>query len=799
MLISVNWLREFVDLPADLDVAALAERFTMTCAEVEGVERIEVGAAGLIAAKIVSHEDLPGTRDLRRAVLDVGGKTLETVSAAPVLRDGDLVVFAPPGGRTNATGAISVSTVAGRRSEGMILPGDAIGIAMSADEAIFCPPSLSAGEAIDAAMLDDWVIEVDNKSITHRPDLWGHYGVAREIAAMLGVELRPYPVVDLSELQDKQLPLIPIEIDDPARCPRYTGLRIAGVGAQAAPLWMQTRLGHVGMRPIDCLVDLSNYIMAELGQPTHAFDGEKLDRIEVGLAEPGAKFTTLDGVERALPDEALMIQCHRRCVAVAGVMGGLETEVSPRTRTILLESANFEPAGIRRCATALGLRSEASTRFEKSLDPANTVLAIQRFLYLARPEFPGLSVASQLSDCYPSPAETVTVEVDTAFAQRFMGHEVSAEEMTSILTAIGFGVEQGSDQLKVIVPSYRATKDVSIEADVIEEIARYVGYDNIAPALPEVTVRHFPPNAQHRVEQDSLRMFCMGLGYSEVHLYIWHDDAWLKKLGFQPPPGIELRNPASAGQHRLRHTLMTGLLQAADRNRLHTEEFKLCEVGSVFPDSAGSTTQERRLGLVSARRGKRIEDDLLANLKGDLESWSSQALGLPTTFTPWGNAERPDWAHQHKTAGVAIGGDVRGMVSVVPLTLRRAMDEHLSNWGIAWAEIELGPLAVVSVKDVELGSVPEFPEVEMDFSMLVDSALAFGEASRKLTAFDHPLLRRITYVDSYEGQSIPAGKRSLTYRAKVAAGDRTLVEEDLAGFRKSFEAFIAKCGFQLRK
>ena len=799
MLISLNWLGDFVDLPADLDVSALAERFTMTCAEVEGVEKIEVGAAGLIAAKIVSHEELPNTRDLQRVVLDVGTATMETISAAPVLRDGTLVLFAPPGARTTATGEVGEAKVAGQRSQGMILPGDAVGIAMAADEAICCPPTMAAGEPIDPAMLDDWIIEVDNKSITHRPDLWGHYGIAREIAAMLGLELRPYAVADLAELQNRRLPSIPIEIDDPARCPRYTGLRMESVGSQSAPLWMQARLGHVGMRPIDCLVDLSNYVMAELGQPTHAFDGDRIDRIEVAVAQPVTKFTSLDGVERTLPAEALMIQCHRENVAVAGIIGGLETEISPQTRSILLESANFEPAGIRRCATALGLRTEASARFEKSLDPANTVVAIQRFIHLARNEFPKLTVASRLSDCYPAPAKSITVEIDPGFARRFMGHDVSDEEMTSILTAIGFDVRPGRETLEVGVPSYRATKDVSIEADVIEEIARYVGYDNITPAPPEVALRHFPPNAQHVIERDTLRMLCLGLGYCEVHRYIWHDDAWLRKLGIEAPAGMELRNPSAAGQHLLRHTLMTGLLQAADRNRLYMDAFRLCEVGSVFPGGPESKAQSRRLGLICAQRGKRAEDDLLAALKGDLETWSWQVLGVPLAFALANETPRPQWAHVQKTAAVTVRGNTVGTVSAVPLTLRRAMDEHLSTWAIAWAEIELEPLASVAADAVTLAAIPEAPEVELDFSVLVDAAVSFGAAGDKLAAFDHPLLRRITYADSYEGKSIPAGKRSLTYRTRIGAADRTLVEEDVADFRKTFEAFITRCGFQLRR
>jgi phenylalanyl-tRNA synthetase beta chain len=797
MLISLNWLRDFVDLPAGLDVHRLAERFTMTCAEVEGVERIEVGAKGLIAARIETIEPLAQTRDLRRVVVDTGKERLTTISAAPVLHTGRCVVFAPPGARTQATGKIESAQVAGQASAGMILDGASLGIAMAEDEAIFCPPGMPAGEAIPPEMLDDWVIEVDNKSITHRPDLWGHYGIARELAAMFDVPLRDYPLAPLAELTGDPLPEIPITIDDPERCPRYSGLRMTGVGHQPAPLWMQVRLGHVGMRPIDCLVDLSNYIMAELGQPTHAFDGDKLAGIEVGLAAEGAKFTTLDGVARTLPPNALMIQARRRDVALAGIMGGLETEVSAGTRSILLESANFEAAGIRRCATALGLRTEASARFEKSLDPANTVRAIQRFVFLARQEFPELALASRLSDCFPNPPRPISVDIDPRFVRRFMGHDVSDAEMTRILTAIGFEVAPAEDKLRVKVPSYRATKDIRIEADVIEEIARNVGYDNIASKLPEVAVRHFPANAQHVRERDTLRELCLGRGYAEIHGYIWYDDEWVRTLGMPAPDSITLRNPAAAGQETLRTALLPGLLAAGNRNRHQLDAFKLIEIGTVFTPGDDVANQSRHLGLLCARRGKQTEDALFAELKGDLETWAWHVLGCTVAFSQ-ADGDQPVWAHPQKTAAVVVGGVPCGTVSVVPLALRRAMDEHLGSWGLAWAELALDALTEVHRESTQLERAAEFPEVELDFSMLVPAELRYGAVNERLAGFAHPLLRQISFVTAYTGKSVPAGKRSLTYRVRIGAMDRTLTDADLTEFRKQFTACIADCGFESR-
>ncbi|HUU82654.1 MAG TPA: phenylalanine--tRNA ligase subunit beta, partial [Phycisphaerae bacterium] len=538
MLISLNWLREFVDLPAELDPQTVADRFTIVCAEIESVERIAVGARGLIAARVLDMQNLAGTQNLRHVTLDVGnGRQVETVTAAPTLHVGWSVVYAPPGARVDALGEITEAQVAGRTSTGMILPGDALGIALAAGEAILLAPDSREGAPgfpLPPDWFDDWVIEVDNKSITHRPDLWGHYGIARELAAIYHRPLKPYPVTPSDELTNLDLPELPIEIDDPGMCPRYTGLVLHNVPARPAPLWLQLRLGHVGLRPIDCLVDLTNYIMMELGQPMHAFDGDRVDRIEVGLVEPGSKFATLDGAERTMPANALMILSNRKPVALAGIMGGAETEIGPETKSLLLESANFNPAVIRRCATAMGHRTDASARFEKSLDPANTVLAIQRFVYLARNEWPDLAFASKLSDCFPNPAQPVSIEIDPDFVNRFMGRSVSRDAIRSILEPLEFTVQDAGHKLRIGVPGFRATKDISIEADVIEEIARYVGYDNIEPKLPETTTRSFTPNAIHELEHRSLQQWTAGLGYNEIQGYLWFDAAWCKRLGYDP-------------------------------------------------------------------------------------------------------------------------------------------------------------------------------------------------------------------------------------------------------------------------
>ena len=802
MLISVNWLRDFVDLPADLDPRELAERFTIVCAEVEGVEPISVGAEGLIAAGIVEVSDVPGAVGLRRVKLDVGGgRTVETVTAAATLKVGWSVIYAPPGAKVAALGEVGQAAVAGGISVGMILPGDALGVALAAEEAILLAPGSPEAEPgfqLPPEWFDDWVIEVDNKSITHRPDLWGHYGIAREMAAIFKTPLKPYPVTPAQELADLDLPEIPIEIDDPQMCPRYSGMVMRAVDPRPAPLWMQLRLGHVGLRPIDCLVDLTNYIMIELGQPMHAFDGDAVDRIEVGTVAPSTKFRTLDGADRTLPKDALMILSQRKPVALAGIMGGADTEIGPETKSLLLESANFNPAVIRRCAIAMGHRTDASARFEKSLDPGNTVLAIQRFVHLARGVWADLAFASRLSDCYPNPIQPVTVEVNPEYVCRVMGRSVSRQEMADILTKLEFTVEDAGDVLRVGVPSFRATKDISIQEDVIEEIARYVGYDNIEPTLPEVTVRSIEPNALHELEQRTLRLWSAGLGYNEIQGYLWYDADWCKQLGFDLGRCIELRNPISAGSHLLRQTLMPGLLAALERNRHHLSEVKLIELGGIFVPGDDEDRETRRIGVISAQRRKGVEDALLAELRGAIETWAWQAPERPTVFRRAAAAPGRPWQHEQKTGQVVIADVACGLVGALPLALRRTIDEHLAAWSVAWAEIELDALAKLGPVEAKLEDIPAYPQKDLDFTAVVPAARHYEDVQAAVARFEHPLLRRITYVTSYEGKSLGVGKRSLTFRAGIGAADRTLVDDDLSSFRTSFEQHLVACGLELR-
>jgi phenylalanyl-tRNA synthetase beta chain len=796
MLISLNWLKDFVEIPSGLDPRELALKFTLTTAEVEGVEHFRPNFSGLVAARIESADRVAGEEKLQRVRL-TADKTYETLSAAPELSPGQLVIYGPPGAKV-AGHAFATKDPAGRPSAGMIVAGQALGLVQVGASAMFLPPRTVPGNPIDPALFYDWIIEIDNKSITHRPDCWGHYGIAREIAAMLGLPLAKYDVTDLAALDASGLPEIPIEIDDPAKCPRYTGLLMKGLSAQPAPLWMQTRLAMCGQRPIDLLVDLTNYVMLELGQPMHAFDGEKLSNIQVAAAAPNEKFTTLDGVTRTMPPDTLMIQCNRRSVAIAGVMGGAETEVSPATRTVLLESANFDAATIRRAATAMGHRTEASARFEKSLDPANTVLGIARFHQLAMDELPDLKIASALSDCYPAPTKPATIELDCDFAARFIGKAVSPDEIVRILDALEFTCRRDGSRLSVTPPSYRATKDIEIEADLIEEVARFVGYNNIEPVLPEVTTRHFEPSSELALERQTLDFLCLGGEYFEVHNYIWYDDDWLRTLGYEPGPCVTLRNPAAEPCSRLRRSLLPGLLAMAERNRHHLPRFALAEIGSVFASGVEKieSAQQRNLGLLVARPGAKADAAAWDDLRTALAGWTQQLLEASPDF----REAAPDkpWEDPDRTAGIFLEGQSIGRMTILPLSCKQRIDERLRAVSFALAEVDLTACIPFLNRHEKLSALPRFPRVQLDFSVLTDANRRYRGIAEELAAFKHPRMTRLEFVESYSGGAIPAGQRSLLFRAEIGDDDATLTDDQITDFRTRFADFLASKGLTLR-
>ena len=467
MLLSMNWISDFVDL-SGLDKLKLINQFSLSTAEVEN-EIFFKGSDidGIVVAEIKSVEEHPDSKKLHLLKVDAGdGKLTDVVCGAPNVRVGMKTAFAKVGARIGDI-TIAPRPLAGFDSFGMCCSEKEIGISDDNSGIMDITEDVANGTDIKKVYeIEDIVFEVDNKSLTNRPDLWGHYGIAREFAALTGRELKPLDSVDLSKYNS--LPKVDLKIEDPL-CQRYSCLQVENITKNQSPVNMRIRLFYCGMRGINLLADLTNYLMLEMGQPMHAFDSRKVEKLRIKRFDKPFIFTTLDGIERNIDENTLMICNGDTPVAIAGIMGGLDSEIVEDTTTLTLESATFDSVSIRKSTVRLAHRTDASMRYEKSLDPAMTVSAIARFVKLLTDIDSGVKVVSSLTDEEAFKYDTITLDFTKAFIDRYTGIEISNDTIVKTLKALGFEVALNDDNFTVTVPSWRATKDVTMKADIVED------------------------------------------------------------------------------------------------------------------------------------------------------------------------------------------------------------------------------------------------------------------------------------------------------------------------------------------
>ncbi|MDF1729593.1 MAG: phenylalanine--tRNA ligase subunit beta, partial [Sulfitobacter sp.] len=600
MNISYRWLSRHVDLEG-ISPEELADNLTLSTAEVEGVEPFAPHMNDVVVGHVLERVPHPDADKLGVCQVDVGGdEILNIVCGAPNVAAGQNVAVAKVGTRLPGDFKIKKSKIRGVPSFGMICSESELELGDSHDGIWVLPQDCKPGTPVaEAVGMQDWIIEIDNKSLTHRPDLWGHRGLAGEVAAIFERELKPLDL-SLPELGDGKA--FPVRVDD-AACSRYLGLAIDGVKQEESPEWLRFLLLAVGQRPLDLLVDLSNFVMLDLGQPNHTFDrnGLSAEGIIVRSANEGETMTTLDEVERKLTPADLLITDGNRPVALAGIMGGQETKVEGETSQLLLEVATFAPAVIRRTSSRLGLRSDASARFEKNLDPLLPVAAAAHFARLLLELQPGVTFPLQLSDAGDWSDPSCTIEVRGERIRSRLGVDLDDAGIASILERLYLNPSIRDGVITVQVPACRATKDLGLEEDIVEEVGRIYRYGNV-PTRALVgaiePVAHDPRRALVRRLQDRLAggaRFHESMGYSFV------PDSLLQGLGILDEPRVSVINPVAEGVSKMRRSLTPSLLDAAIKNRQRTGEVALFEVGKGYlPESSDANTEPREVHMLGA-------------------------------------------------------------------------------------------------------------------------------------------------------------------------------------------------------
>ena len=787
MYISMNWIRDFVDL-SGLDLDKLIHQFSLSTAEVEN-EIFYKGSdlSGVVVAEIKSVEDHPESKKLHLLKVDIGESELvDVVCGAPNVRVGMKTAFAKVGAKLGEI-TIAPRPLAGYMSCGMCCSEKELGISEDNSGIMDLDSSIANGTDIkDVFAIDDIVFEVDNKSLTNRPDLWGHYGIAREFAALAGRPLKALETVDLAAYEN--LPALDIKIEDDD-CLRYSGLKFDNVSVNVSPVNMRIRLYYCGMRAINFLADLTNYLMLEMGQPMHAFDSRKVEKIRIKkFAEPFV-FQTLDEVERNIDENTLMICDDNNPVAIAGIMGGLDSEIVEDTTSLTLESACFDPVSIRKSSARLAHRTDASQRYEKTLDPEMTPVAIARFVKLLTDIDSGAKVISRLTDDYRRNYECKTLTIDKNFVDRYtgIGDAITCEHIETTLKALGFGVQVDGDVFTVTVPSWRATKDVTLKADLIEEITRIYGYDNFGPITAKSPLYPVRMEQEKSTENQIKDILVKAFNLHELHSYLWQYADEYKKLGMDVAENVKILNATNPNLETLRVSIVPTQLCQVKYNTGYAPEFGVFEIGRVVKGlkADGLCNEQKKLTITLFSKTASLQDlyfrlrDMIAVVVDDIRHKPISLQSMEATAS---------YQHPKNLNAIICDGVELGQIGIVHPGVSKKIDKKAA---IVYAELDVVALSQIEDAGIHYEEASKYPGMDIDLTFLSDS---FAPIAKVIEETNCPLIRKVKVADVYKGEE----GNAITVRLFFGCMDRTLTREEVQAVTDGIIAKLETVGIRMK-
>jgi phenylalanyl-tRNA synthetase beta chain len=781
MIVSLEWLRNYVKV--SLPVEELAHHLTMAGLEVESIRRLNPFLERVVTTKVDSVRRHPGADRLHLCQTSDGKAKYHIVCGAPNVKEGCIVPLALPGAQLASGMVIQETRIRGEFSQGMLCSQKELGLGEDASGIWILPEGIPVGIPIREALgVEDEIIDV---AVTpNRSDCLSILGIAREVAA-IGEAVLQYPAISLVDTGPDINTLGTITIDDPEGCPRYTARIVQGITVGPSPKWLRDRLEAVGLRSINNIVDVTNYVLMEMGQPLHAFDFDRLrgHRIVVRKAIAGERFTTLDEVERTLFDDTLLICDGQGPVAIAGIMGGLDSEIASNTTRVLIESAYFDPRCIRRSSKKLGLRTESSYRFERGVDPEGVVWALDRAAQLMQ-EVGGGKVAIGRIDVYPRPITAPVLVLDVDRTNRFLGTDLSAGEIQAVLRRIELGVEVlDSNRLQVSVPSFRP--DITRGVDLAEEVARLVGYDRVPVTCPEASIEAEPADPHLSLRQE-IKELLRGAGFFEVLNYSFISLESLGKLGLsQDDPRmnpIPVLNPLSEDQGVMRTTLVAGLLQTAHYNFDHgNDDLRIFELSKVFLPNKADPLPAEPHHLVALMAGERVPQTLYGGLGGieyaDLKGVVEEVLELFHFEGVEFIAEHvPPYLDSFHAAGIFQDGELLGALGRVHPNVENAFDLKKPIYII---EINFDAAYRLRRRHSLYRSLPRFPSVSRDMAVIVDESLPVRRIEDAIWQLHEPMLEQVEIFDIYRNPQLGAGKKSIGYRLVYRSAERSLTDAEV--------------------
>lgn len=812
MKVSLNWIRDYVQLPADADLKKLAYDLTMSTVELEDATDLGASFHDMVVGVINTIEQHPNADKLKVCKTDIGGRVEDIVCGGSNLREGMKVAVALPGAMCKWHGEgdlveIKKSKLRGVDSYGMICGAVEIGLAdlfPTKEEAHILDLSdfdAPAGTPLaDALDLNDIILEIDNKSMTNRPDLWGHYGIAREIAALYDLPMTQFPHFDRNVENTSGFH---VTVEDAERCPRMTGTQIENVCVKPAPYWMQVRIWKTGMRPINALVDITNYVMLATGQPSHAYDSDHIaGHIIVRRAKAGETLTLLNGKELPLSTDDLTIADDAGIVGLAGVMGGAKDSILPTTSKVILEIANFQAAGIRRTALRYDNRTEASARYEKAIDPERCDQALDLSMQLFSDLYPEMKVTGLVNE-YPRHLKQAEIDVPLSWLERRLGKRLSPDEIKHKMELLGYGITFNGDNMHVVVPTWRSTGDVSIQADIMEEVARMYGYENFE-AEPITTtfdgaINQLDKDLERRIKE-YLAIRC---GMQEIFTYPWMEESYVNAV-LQSTEGIlSLSTPPSPAERFVRSSLLPNLCKAVVKNERYFDEFSIFETAQVFRDENYTSPYDPREKLPSQRKNvagafATTDKDITAlfrKAKGVVEMMARYVHMEALTFK---QAEKPVWADNVVWLNIYRGDEKVGDLAL--LAKKVSMACGIKNMNVMLFQLDQDSLVPLKSRTNTFTHLAEYPMTDYDISLLVDGSVQWKDVAQTVRSIKSELLHGAAFVDEYRGKQVPAGKKSLTLRLAIGSKDKTLTSAEIEEVASGVLNKIAKrFGAELRR
>jgi len=785
MRISVEWLNDYIDL-TDKNALELANALSLSGTEVESVEFPWNYIEGAFTGRIESVEEHPDADNLVVTKVSVGEKLYQIVTADKTVKAGEYIAVILSGGKLWNL-EIKDRKFRGINSEGMFISLEELRLEEKSETVFRFDHPVETGKDIrETLKLDSAVIEVELTA--NRGDCLSMFGIARELKAIYRKEIE-YPSAEIEENPKEK-----IDISIEEGCKRYTALLMDNVTIKESPLWMKRRLVAAGLRPINNVVDITNYVMLETGHPIHAFDADLIggNRIIVRKAKSGEKLTLLDGKEVELIESDLLITNGEEPLALAGIMGGMKSGISPNTRRVLLEVAVFDPVTIRKTARRLGISTDSSYRFERGVDPSDSFYVIKRLASLIS-EFSGATVSSRITDA-GTPSEKIKLHLRKWFVDKVLGTVVPIEDIESILSHLGFELEEAGDGWEVEVPAYRY--DITQEIDLVEEVGRIYGYEKVPSVLPRI----LPSQESIPVEIKEIRKLKRILtasGYNEVINYSFLNPEKIKKVSgdFDPPM---LQNPLSLDFSAMRPSMIFGLLETASYNfRRQNKDLKIFEIGNVFQNT---DKVNEHLSVALLAMGKENAEDYTDKrtlspytFKGIIES-ILQLYGVKYSFEP----ASEDWLEKRAAADVIINGEKVGYFGIFNAEIADRVFE-VKGQELFIAELNVDKLIELKKTVVKETIISPFPRVFRDLSLLVPHHLNFSEVEKTITEYAGKYLTSVKVIDIYKGKGIPEGYRSITVTLTFESSENTLTDEKVSSAIENIIRSLKNTGVNLRE